>query len=426
MKGARIPKPRGVADILPDMAGAWQVLDATFRLQFRRYGFGEVRTPIFEQTDLFLRGVGEDTDIVAKEMYSFSDRAGRSLTLRPEGTAGVARAYLEGGLSAAPQPVKMFYSSAPMFRYDRPAVDRYRQFHQTGAEIFSAAAPAADAEMIALAHALLAAAGLGEAEVRLNSVGCSACRPVYRQRLLDYYRPHIDGMCADCRSRYERNPLRLLDCKVPSDAALAEGAPTASDSLCADCAAHFSAVGNLLSAAAVPFRVDPGIVRGLDYYTRTVFEVVAGDAGALCGGGRYDGLVEALGGPPTPAVGFAIGIERLLAAMGRAGTGIPGSESLDLFIAFEQESRQSDAFRLAALLRREGLAVETDLMGRSLRAQLRHADRLGTRFVAVLPDNATHGLLTLRDMRTGAETDVRHEDLVAFVRTHGASPGTPR
>ncbi len=422
MKGIRITRPRGVSDVFPNATPAWQELDLRFRRLFHGFGFGEVRTPMFEHTDLFLRGVGADTDIVAKEMYSFADRAGRSLTLRPEATAGVVRAYLEGGLSAAPQPVKLYYVNAPMFRYDRPAVDRYRQFHQSGAELFGASGPAADAEVIALAHALIREFGLGQAEVCINSIGCSTCRPAYRQTLLEYYRPHIATMCADCQSRYERNPLRLLDCKVPADASLATGAPSAIDSLCRDCAEHFSQVQMLLSAAGVAYQVDPGIVRGLDYYTRTVFEVVAGTAGSLCGGGRYDGLVEALGGPPTPAVGFAVGVERLLSAMERAGVKMPKAEAPEVFLAAEGETQRLSAFRLAAALRGEGLTVETDLMDRGLRAQLRHAARLGVPYVAVLTDPAEAGVIALRDMRRGTQATVRPNEIAPIVRVGGSQP----
>lgn len=417
MSQVKVPRPRGVDDLLPDAAGAWQRLDVVARAVCRRFGFHEIRTPIFEHTDLFLRGVGEDTDIVAKEMYTFVDRAGRSLTLRPEGTAGAVRAYIEGGLQAAPQPVKLFYSSAPMFRYDRPAVGRYRQFHQTGVEVFGAASPAADAEVIALAHTLFAEAGLPRAEVRLNSVGCPTCRPTYRERLLAYYRPHLGNLCADCRVRYERNPLRLLDCKVPSCASLAAGAPAVSEALCAGCAAHFAALRELLSAADVPFATDPGIVRGLDYYTRTVFEVVSGDGGALCGGGRYDGLVETLGGPAVAAVGFALGIERLLDALVRARGRAADGDGPDVFVVGTGDGALPDALRVASGLRAAGLSAEFDLAGRGIRAQMRHADRIDARFVAVLgEEEAARGVVAVREMRTGAQEDVAADGLAQWVK----------
>jgi histidyl-tRNA synthetase len=416
MSEPRVVRPRGVEDVLPDEAAAWQRLEAVARELFRRFGFREIRTPIFEHTDLFLRGVGEDTDIVSKEMYTFVDRAGRSLTLRPEATAGVVRAFLEGGLQAAPQPVKLFYAAAPMFRYDRPAVGRYRQFHQTGVEVLGAAAPAADAEVVALAHAFLREAGVPNPLVRLNSIGCPVCRPRYRERLLAYYAPHADELCPDCRVRLARNPLRLLDCKVPEDARLAAGAPRAVDALCADCAAHFAGVQELLRAASVPFALDPGIVRGLDYYTRTVFEVVGEETGALLGGGRYDGLVETLGGPPTPAVGFALGMERLLAVLRRAGSAPEGKGGPDAFVASAEAAYAVQAFRLAARLRAAGFAAESDLVGRGLRAQLRHADRLGARFALVLGEGeAQQGMVSVRDMRTGAQQAVPLAELEAWL-----------
>ncbi len=418
----KVARPRGVDDLLPDAAGAWQRLDMLARSVCHRFGFHEIRTPVFEHTDLFLRGVGEDTDIVAKEMYTFPDRAGRSLTLRPEGTAGVVRAYLEGGLQAAPQPIKLFYASAPMFRYDRPAVGRYRQFHQTGVEVFGAASPAADAEVITLAHALFAEAGLTQAEVRLNSVGCPTCRPRYRERLLAYYRPHIDNLCADCRVRYERNPLRLLDCKVPSCARLAAGAPTVSEYLCEGCAAHFATLRELLSTADVPFTADPGIVRGLDYYTRTVFEVVSGDAGALCGGGRYDGLVETLGGPSVPAVGFAIGIERLLDALARAGGRAEPGEGPCVFVVCAGEGLLADTLRLTSRLRAAGVSAEFDLLGRGVRAQMKHADRIRARFVMVLgEEEAERRVVAIRDMRTGVQEDVAADAVAEWVKERVSS-----
>jgi histidyl-tRNA synthetase len=414
MSGVRVARPRGTEDLLPAAAEALRRLDDAFRAVFRLYGFREIRTPLFEHTDLFLRGVGEDTDVVAKEMYSFADRAGRSLTLRPEGTAGVVRAYLDGGLQAAPQPVKLFYSAAPMFRYDRPAEGRYRQFHQAGVELLGTPEPAADAETVALAAALLTAAGMTGVGIHLNSIGCPVCRPVYRQRLLEYYRPHVAGMCADCQARYGRNPLRLLDCKVPADAALAAGAPRAVDTLCAACAEHFQRVQQLLSAAGVPWELDHGIVRGLDYYTRTVFEAVGGAEGTLCGGGRYDGLVETLGGPATPAVGFALGMERLLAALARAGLAPAQASAPEAFVVGEDPAA---AFVLAQRLRAQGIAVEADLSARSARAQMRQADRLGARVAILLGGpSAAPDTLTLRDLRSGAQQVVPADRVAEWLR----------
>jgi histidyl-tRNA synthetase len=423
MSALRLTAPRGVADVLPQAAGAWQRLEAVARDVFRRYGFAEIRTPMFEATELFLRSVGEDTDIVAKEMYTFVDRGGRSVTLRPEGTAGVVRAYLEHGMNAGPQPVKLCYVSAPMFRYDRPEAGRYRQFHQMGVEVLGAAAPAADAEVIAAAHALIADAGLPDAAVRLNSVGDAACRPAYRERLRDHYRPHLEALCPDCRVRFDRNPLRLLDCKQPQCAPFIASAPTLADALCDACRAHLDEVQALLTAARIPFRLDPGIVRGLDYYTRTVFEVVHPTLGALCGGGRYDGLVEELGGPPTPAVGFALGVERLLLALGERGVEAP-AQAPEVFVACAAEELRQEAFRTAMAWRGQGVAAEVDLLGRSFRAQMRHADRLGARFVAVVGrSEVERGTVTVRDMGAGTQEEVEAAGAVAYLRQRLAPAG---
>ncbi len=416
--------PRGTDDILPGAVEAWQAVEATMRELMRVFGFAEIRTPMFERTDLFQRGVGEDTDVVMKEMYTFTDRGDRSLTLRPEGTAGVVRAYLERGLHAGPQPAKLAYVSAPMFRYDRPQAGRSRQFHQMGVEVLGAASAAADAEVIAMARALIARTGLSEAAARLNSVGDATCRPIYRERLRAYYAPHLDELCPDCRVRFERSPLRLLDCKQPSCAPLIAGAPSTIDSLCEACAEHFAGVRALLEAAGVPFAVDPSIVRGLDYYTRTVFEIVHPTLGALCGGGRYDGLVEELGGAPTPAVGFALGVERLILAAQEAGKAPGAAAGPDVFIVCPAEDLRPAAFRLAMAWREAGLAAETDLASRSFRAQMRHADRLGARFTAVLgPDEAARAAVALRDMRSGEQEEVAQDAAAAWLlsRVRGAT-----
>lgn len=419
MSALKVAAPRGTEDILPGAIEAWQAVEATTRALFRAFGFIEVRTPLFEHTDLFQRGVGEDTDVVAKEMYTFTDRGGRSVTLRPEGTAGVVRAYLERGLHAGSQPAKLGYVSAPMFRYDRPEAGRSRQFHQMGVEVLGSASPMADAEVITLARSLIVRAGLAEATVRLNSVGDDACRPAYREKLRAHYAPHLDELCADCRVRYDRSPLRLLDCKKPSCQPLVLGAPSTLDALCAECAEHFAGVQAFLGAAEVPFAVDASIVRGLDYYTRTVFEVVHPALGALCGGGRYDGLVAELGGAPTPAVGFALGVERLILAVREAGGLVPAEAGPDVFIVCPTDDLRPAAFRLATSWRDAGLAAETDLVGRSFRAQMRHADRLKARYTAVLgQDEAARGTVALRDMASGAQEEVRAEASAAWLQAH--------
>lgn len=405
-----IARPRGTNDILPDEAARWRRVEGLVHRTCLAHGYGEIRTPVFEHTGLFKRGVGADTDIVEKEMYTFQDRSQRSLTLRPEGTAPVVRAYLEGGLKAGPQPVKLYYVNSPMFRYDRPQAGRYRQFHQAGAEVFGTDDPAADAEVIALAVDILAGLGLRGMAVRLNSIGCPGCRPAYRERLRDHLRPRLDALCPDCRRRFEQNPLRLLDCKVDREALA--GAPAVTDSLCHECVAHFARVRGYLEALGVDFELDAGIVRGLDYYTRTVFEVTHGGLGAqssLCGGGRYDGLVEAMGGPPTPAVGFALGVERLLLTLRQEGTGETAVPGPDVFVAAagEGDAVRTAALVLAAQLRREGLAAEADLAGRSLKAQMKHAARIGARFAAVVgEDELAWGGVVLRDLTTGDQAEV--------------------
>lgn len=408
--------------MLPREAARWRALESHFHRVAARYGYGEVRTPLIEHVELFQRSVGDDTDIVEKEMYVFEDRAGRRLALRPEGTAGVVRAFLEGGLASAPLPVKLYYVSSAMFRYDRPEAGRYRQFHQAGAEVLGSGDPAADAEVIALAFDLLAGLGLAGLELRLNSIGCPRCRPAYRERLRAHYRTYLDGLCEDCRRRFDGNPLRLLDCKV--DRAPAEAAPPLTAFLCDECTRHFRALQHYLDALAVPFVLDARLVRGLDYYTRTVFEVTHGRLGAqssLCGGGRYDGLVEGLGGPPTPAVGFALGVERLLLALEREGLAPEAPAPPDAFVAAAGDAVRAEALALAARLRRAGLAVETDLVGRSLKAQLKHAARLGAPVVVVVgEEERARGTVVLRDMERGEQEEVAADDLAERLSARSA------
>lgn len=412
-----IKRPRGTNDLLPAEAARWRAVESRFHRLARLHGYGEVRTPIFEHAELFQRSVGEETDIVEKEMYVFVDRAGRRLALRPEGTAAVVRAYLEAGLSAAPLPVKLYYVSSPMFRYDRPEAGRYRQFHQAGVEVLGSADPAADAEVVALAAELLRDLGLDGVEVRLNSIGCPACRPAYRERLRAYYRSRLGELCPDCRQRFDANPLRLLDCKV--DRGPAEAAPPIAESLCDECTRHFRALQTYLEALGVAWVPDPRLVRGLDYYTRTVFEVTHRGLGAqtsLCGGGRYDGLVAALGGPPTPAVGFAVGLERLLLALAAEGREPAAAAPPAVFVAAAGEGARAAALALAARLRRAGLAAEADLCGRSLRAQLKHADRLGASWAVLMgEEELRRGTATVRDLARGEQEEVPLDQVAAVL-----------
>ncbi|HEY8449629.1 MAG TPA: histidine--tRNA ligase [Bacillota bacterium] len=409
-------RPRGTNDILPDEAAQWQALERTIREVCRDFGYGEIRTPIFEHTELFARTAGEATDVVRKEMYTFLDRGDRSLTLRPEGTAAVVRAYLEHHLHARPQPVKLYYLSTPMFRYERPQAGRYRQHHQFGAEALGSADPALDAELITLPIELLRRLGLTGLAVKLNSIGCPVCRPGYLRALKAYFSPHLEALCADCRHRYELNPLRLLDCKVEGCRALRRDAPRILEHLCAECADHFRRLRGYLEALGIDYELEPTLVRGFDYYTKTVFEVVYGGLGAqdaVCGGGRYDGLVEALGGEPTPAIGFGLGMERLLLTLRAAGAEPPPPPPLAVFVASAGEETRRQAIELVYALRRRGVAADTDYGGRSLRSQMRFADRYPARFVAILGERElAAGEIPVRDMRSGEQQTLPWAELV--------------
>jgi histidyl-tRNA synthetase len=403
-----IKAPRGMPDVLLDETPRWQVLEARLREVARRYGYREIRTPVVEHTDVFQRGVGAGTDIVEKEMYTFEDRGGRSLSLRAEGTAPVMRAFLEHNLGARGLPVRLYYL-CPVFRYDRPQAGRYRQHTQFGAELIGSPEPAADAEVLSLAVRALEHLGLKHVTVHLNSVGDAVCRPHYMEALRDYFRPHLGELCDDCRRRFEIAPLRLLDCKQERDRRIAQGAPRMLSFLCEPCRVHFEAVQAHLSVLEIPFVVDTSIVRGLDYYTRTAAEVFSGRLGAqnaMFGGGRYDGLAEQLGGKPTPGVGFGMGLERVLLVLEQEGIRLAGTSGPDVFIATAgAEARRAVA--LADRLRREGLAVVADVMARGLRAQMKEADRAGAAFVLLLGDEEIRrGVAVLREMATGQQDEV--------------------
>lgn len=399
-----IQKPRGMEDVLPGEVWRWQRIERLFRDLAERYGYREIRTPLVEATELFERGVGGGTDVVEKEMYTFLDPGGRSLTLRPEGTAGAVRAFVEHHLDQEPAPLKLYYVAAPMFRYERPQAGRQRQFYQFGIEVLGAGEPAVDAEVIALGVRFLRELGVEGVRVEINSIGDAACRPRYRERLLEYYRPLRQRLCPDCQRRLERNPLRLLDCKV--DRELALGAPQARESLCADCAAHYEEVLRLLDALGVAVVENPRLVRGLDYYTRTVFELTSdrlGAQNAVLSGGRYDGLVEQLGGPPTPGIGFAGGMERLLALLP------PGGEEgrPDVFVALVDPGLRAEALAWAERLRGAGLHAECELGGRSLKAQMRYASRRRFRLALLVGgEEWAQGEATLRDLDGGRQASL--------------------
>lgn len=398
--------PRGTADIFGQNLQNWLKLEQLIREICRTYGYQELRTPIFEHTELFQRGIGETTDIVEKEMYTFTDRGGRSITLRPEGTAPAVRAFLEHNMGQGPLPVKLFYLG-PMFRYERPQAGRYRQFHQFGLEVLGSADPLLDVETIVLPVELYKACGLKGFVVELNSIGCLDCRPRYRDELKEYVRPYLGEMCRSCQSRFERNPMRLLDCKNEGCRRVLANAPVITQYLCADCAQHFTQVQSYLDALGVDYELNPKLVRGFDYYTRTVFEVTFSGLGAqnaIGAGGRYDGLVEEVGGSPTPAVGFAVGVERLLLALEQEGSFSTASPRPDAYIVQFGGETKTRAAQLMYELRRAGLHVEMDHLERSVRAQMKAANRMNFRWVLILgEEELSAGQVKVRDMDDGTE-----------------------
>ena len=407
--------PRGTQDTLPQDSWRWQRLESAFREVCRRYGYREIRTPLFEETELFARGVGEGTELVHKQMYTFEDRGGRSLTLRAEGTAPVVRAFIEHNLGAQGVMQKLCYF-APIFRYERPQAGRLRQHHQLGVEAIGAAGPDIDAEVIALYHQFLDAVDLRGAVTHLSSIGCPQCRPALSAALRAFFAPKLAEMCDFCQARYQSNPLRILDCKVPHDVEAREGAPSALEYLCDDCRQHFAGVRTALDALGVSYEVDPTIVRGLDYYSRTAFEVIHSGLGAkdvIMGGGRYDGLVEMLEGTPTPGIGFGSGIERLLLVLGEQ----TAPAEIALYVAAASPEARQPAFELAMAARRAGLATELDYLQRSLKVQMREAGRCGARVTALLgEDELARGHVTLRDMASGEQQSVPRGEAVARVR----------
>jgi len=405
---AAFKAPKGTKDVLPEKSYQWQFLEARIREIVKKYGFLEARTPVIEHTELFLRGVGETTDIVQKEMYTFLDKGERSITLKPEGTAGIVRMFVENNLYADTQPTKMYYLYSPTFRYERPQAGRLREHHQFGVEFFGASKPSADAECIAVASELLASFGCDGLTVRLNSIGCPNCRPHYHEALNAYLRAHYDDLCETCKVRLETNPLRVLDCKVESCQKIAQGAPAIGDHLCGECRDHQTALLELLDGMGIHYVIDPRLVRGLDYYTKTVFEITSeniGSQSAVCGGGRYDGLVEEIGGPHTPGVGFGLGMERLLLVLENTGMQIEKPVRYDLYIASLGEQAEKKAFLLASELRSGGVKVEIDHIGRSVKAQMKYADKVGARYVLVLGgDELEKDEAKLKRMSDGTET----------------------
>ncbi len=413
--------PRGTADILPSQSHQWQWLEGQIRNFCQRFNYAEIRTPVFEHTELFLRGIGNTTDIVSKEMYTFNDRGGRSITLRPENTASVVRSYLEHKLYGDNYLNKLFYIG-PMFRYDRPQAGRYRQFHQFGIEAIGSSNPLIDAEVIMLAVQFLKSLQLNDLQVPINSVGCPVCRPVYRTKLQEFYKDKLHDLCPDCTGRYEQNPMRILDCKVEKCQQLSVNVPVITDCLCEECSTHFEQVQQALSAADIPYILDTGLVRGLDYYTKTAFEIKylpLGAQSAVCGGGRYDGLIEECGGNPTPGIGFAMGMERILLALEKQNLLPAHTRPLELYIVSGSTAGVS-ALNLAYRLRERGYSCELDFAQRSMKAQMKTANKLQAQHVIIIAEQelADH-TYTYKNMQTGEQTVVSQNDFIDLLKLLG-------
>ena len=404
-----IRKIKGTEDIMPKDSYRWIFLEDIMRRQANAYGYKEVRTPVFEQTSLFARGVGETTDVVQKEMYTFSTKGDESITLRPEGTAGAARAFLEHSVQNDGLPSKQYYLTT-CYRYEKPQAGRQREFHQFGIEVFGTQNPSADAEVISLVNGLFEILGLSKIRLEINSIGCPKCRSKYHEKLREYFSQYKDKLCDTCLGRLERNPMRIIDCKSPVCSEIAKDAPKMIDFLCEECSEHFEKVKSYLDIAGVKYEVNPTIVRGLDYYTKTVFEFVSDNIGAqgtVCGGGRYDGLIEELGGQHTPSLGCAMGIERLLLLMESSGVEIPKPETCDLYIASMGENASLKAFALSEEVRKSGLSAQCDIVGRGLRPQMKFADKIGAKFSLVIGDNEIdENKAEVKNMETGDKTEV--------------------
>ena len=396
--------PRGTQDVLPSQSYRWQYIEKVVREVSSRFGFKEIRFPTFEHTELFTRSVGDTTDVVQKEMYTFLDKGERSITLRPEGTACVVRSAVENNLLADALPLKVSYVTS-CFRYEKPQAGRLREFHQFGAEVFGSQNPDADAQLIALANAIFSAFGVENLELKINSIGCPECRREYHEALKKYFESHVEELCTTCVSRLEKNPMRILDCKSPVCSEIAKDAPKITDYLCDECQNHFDGVKKRLEVLSIPYTVDPTIVRGLDYYTKTVFEFVSkniGAQGTVCGGGRYDGLVSEIGGAATPALGFAIGLERLLLLIDACGIEIEKPSTCDIFLATLGETASIKATELVCKLREKGIFAENDIMGRSLKAQMKYADKIGAKYCVVIGDDEiSNNKATLKNMSNG-------------------------
>lgn len=411
--------PRGTKDVLPQEVYKWHYIEDQVRKICRDFGFGEMRTPTFEHTELVQRGVGETTDIVQKEMYTFDDRGGRSITLKPEGTAPAVRACIENNIYSETLPVKLFYLT-PVFRYERPESGRLREHHQFGVEVYGAPDYTADAEVISLAMTFFNRLGVENLRVNINSIGCSKCRKDYNEALKAYFKQNLSNLCETCGDRYEKNPLRILDCKSPTCKKITENAPVVLDYLCDECKNHFEGLKKELQVLNIPFLVDPGIVRGLDYYTKTVFEIISENIGAkstVCGGGRYDNLIKECGGPDIPSVGFGLGLERLILTLESNGIVIPEPKGPELFIASIGDMAKTEVSKLIMELRRNGISCERDLMSRSLKAQMKYANKIKAQFAIVLgEDEIKSNKGKLKNMETGEEFEIELSNIKNEIR----------
>ena len=408
--------PRGTKDILPNQAYKWHFVENKFTAICERYGFEEIRTPMFEHTELFLRGVGDTTDIVQKEMYTFEDHGNRSITLKPEGTSPAARAFLESKQYAESQPTKYYYET-PCFRYEKPQSGRLREFHQFGVEIFGSNSMLADAEVIAMAVDFLRDLGIQNIELKINSVGCPSCREVYRKALQEFLKPNYDNLCDTCKDRYERNPMRILDCKSPSCREITKDAPMMIEYLCDDCKNSFEEVKKYLKASELEYKVDPKIVRGLDYYTKTAFEFVSNDIGAqgtICGGGRYDNLISEVGDIDMPGVGFGLGVERLLLLMDSLKIEIPKPQKNTVLVAVMGEKAKLYGLKLLHDLRRNGVNAQIDLMERNIKGQFKYANKIDAKYTVVIGDNELEELqASVKNMNDSSQRQVKFEDLIS-------------
>lgn len=416
----QIKRPKGTEDVTPLQVYKWQYVEALMREICELNGYREIRTPAFEHTELFQRGVGETTDVVQKEMYTFEDKAGRSITLKPEGTSPAVRAFVENGIFNEPQPTKMYYFT-PCFRYEKPQSGRLREHHQFGIEAFGANDPSIDAEVINLAMTVYKKLGVNSLQLKVNSIGCPKCREEYNKKLKDYLSPKLANLCETCQDRYNKNPLRIIDCKEERCQLQITDIPFMLHNLCEECSDHFDKFKEALDIIGLEYTVDPRIVRGLDYYTKTAFEIVTdtiGAQGTVCGGGRYDGLIEQVGGPSTPGVGFGMGIERLLIVLEKAGIEIPMPAPMDIFIIGLGEAGQKESIRLVHSLRNNNIKCDKDYAGRSLKAQMKYANKLGARYVTVIgEDEINNNRIKVKNMAEGMEDEIQLDSLTEYIKS---------